>query len=124
MHVTKFKISSEATGKLKVAANRSGLTPNLLCRLAMTTSFESGPLQQIRSDLKDGQEFNAYTLFGSNQPIYLDMLRFIESQNGQHHLSDEDLLERLRHHIDRGIGQLSVRIKSPADVADLLSGES
>lgn len=123
MHVSKFKISAEATGKLRFAASRSGLTPNLLCRLAMTTSFEAGPLQQTRSNLKDGQEFNAYTLFGANQPIYLDMLRFVESRDGQHELSDDELLERLKHHIDRGIGQLSVRIKSPADVAELLSGE-
>jgi len=77
MHVSKFKISAAATGKLRVASNRSGLTPNLLCRLAMTTSFEAGPLQQVRTDLKEGQEFR----------------------------------------------QLSVRIKSPADVAELLSGE-
>jgi len=123
MHVSKFKISAAATGKLRVASNRSGLTPNLLCRLAMTTSFEAGPLQQVRTDLKEGQEFNAYTLFGANQPIYLDMLRFVETRDGQQDLSDAELLERLKHHIDRGIGQLSVRIKSPADVAELLSGE-
>jgi DNA sulfur modification protein DndE len=90
----------------------------------MTTSFEAGPLQQVRSDLKDGQEFNAYTLFGANQPIYLDMLRFVETRDEQHDLSDDDLLERLKHHIDRGVAQLSVRIKSAADVAELLSGES
>ena len=52
------------------------------------------------------------------------MLRFVETHGGQQELSDEDLLERLKHHIDRGIAQISVRVKSPADIADLLSGQS
>lgn len=124
MHVSKFKISASATGKMRNAAQRTGLTPNLLCRLAMMTSFEAGPIKQMRTDIEDGQEFNAYTLFGANQPIYLDLLRFVETHGGQQELSDEDLLERLKHHIDRGIAQISVRVKSPADIADLLSGQS
>lgn len=122
MHISKVKISAEASGKLKIAAQRSGLTPNLLCRLAMMSSFEAGPLSHLQTDLKDGQEFNAYTLFGANQAIYLDLLKYVETENGKADLTDEDLLERLKHHIDRGIKQLTVRIKSPADVAGLLAG--
>lgn len=122
MHISKVKISAEASGKLKIAAQRSGLTPNLLCRLAMISSFEAGPLSHLQTDLKDGQEFNAYTLFGANQAIYLDLLKYVETEEGKADLTDEDLLERLKHHIDRGIKQLTVRIKSPADVAGLLAG--
>ena len=122
MHINKVKISAEASGKLKIAAQRSGLTPNLLCRLAMVSSFESGPLTHIPSNLQDGQEFNAYTLFGANQAIYLDLLKYVEIGEGKVDLTDDDLLERLKHHIDRGMKQLTVRIKSPADVAGLLSG--
>ena len=124
MHINKVKISSEATGKLKIAAQRSGLTPNLLCRLAMMSSFEAGPLSHSQTDLKDGQEFNAYTLFGANQAIYLDLLKYVEIGKGETELSDEDLLERLKQHIDRGIRQLAVRIKSPADVAGMLAGNT
>tara|TARA_R110001599_G_scaffold261569_1_gene461990 strand:+ start:10289 stop:10666 length:378 start_codon:yes stop_codon:yes gene_type:complete len=122
MHISKVKISAEASGKLKIAAQRSGLTPNLLCRLAMMSSFEAGPLSHLQMDLKDGQEFNAYTLFGANQAIYLDLLKYVEIGKGKADLTDEDLLERLKLHIDRGIKQITVRIKSPADVAGLLSG--
>lgn len=122
MHISKVKISAEASGKLKIAAQRSGLTPNLLCRLAMISSFEAGPLSHLQTDLKDGQEFNAYTLFGANQAIYLDLLKYVETEKGKADLTDEDLLERLKHHIDRGIKQLTLRIKSPADIAGLLAG--
>ncbi|MEE9433714.1 MAG: DNA sulfur modification protein DndE [Sphingorhabdus sp.] len=122
MHISKVKISAEASGKLKIAAQRSGLTPNLLCRLAMMSSFEAGPLSHLQADLKDGQEFNAYTLFGANQAIYLDLLKYVETEKGKADLTEEDLLERLKHHIDRGIKRLTVRIKSPADVAGLLAG--
>ena len=37
---------------------------------------------------------------------------------------DTDLLERLRLHIDRGVRQLSVRLKSPADAAELIAGSA
>jgi len=123
MHVSKLRISSDSTGKLRVLAQKAGLTPNLLCRMAMMVSFEVGPLNQMRSDLEDGQEFNAYTLFGPYQPIFLDMLRYVEMKGRGEELSDDDLLERLKHHIDRGVRQLAVRIKTPVDAALLLSGE-
>ena len=124
MQVSKLKISADASGKLKMLKSRSGLTPNLLCRMAMMLSFEAGPLKQNLTNLEDGQEFNAYTLFGPYQSIYLDMLRFVEGERHGENISNEVLIEKLIHHIDRGVRQLSVRIKNPADAAMLLAGEA
>ena len=117
MHINKFRISASATGQVRVLAQRAGLTPNLICRMAMTTSFEAGPITGAPDEAAEGQEFNAYTLFGDFQPIYLDLLRFVEFG-----VEDGELHRKLRQHIDRGVRQLAVRIKSPDDAAELIAG--
>ncbi|RCK27751.1 DNA sulfur modification protein DndE [Thalassospira lucentensis] len=122
MHINKFRISPTATGHAKIVAQRAGLTPNLACRMAMLLSFEAGPVTGNSEDYQDGQEFNAYTLFGDFQPIFIDMLKFVEFGLEDVDVNESVLLERLRLHIDRGIRQLSVRIKSPADAAELIAG--
>lgn len=122
MQVSKFRISTAATGQVKIVAQRAGLTPNLVCRLAMLSSFEAGPVTGRSEETQDGQEFNAYTLFGDFQPIFIDMLKFVEFGLDGSDIEDSVLLERLRLHIDRGVRQLSVRIKSPADAAELIAG--
>ena len=123
MHISKFRVSTDATSRLRVLRQRAALTPNLLCRMAMAASFEEGPIGTIEKPMEEGQEFNAYTLFGTDQPIYTTLLRLVEAPNGEA-IDESDLTMRLRAHIDRGLRQLSVRIKSPGDAARLLSGRS
>lgn len=122
MHVSKFRISVEATGRLRVLRHRTGLTPNLICRMAIAASFEAGRIGPSL-DIELGQEFNAYTLFGADQPIYTTLLHWIETDDGET-VDDRELMQRLRAHIDRGLSAISVRVKTPGDVARLLSGET
>ena len=124
MHINKFRISAEATNRLRVLRQRAGLTPNLLCRMAMAASLEEGPVGAGANSSADGQEFNAYTLFGADQPIFITLLRIVEDGRGDGSISDEDLLDRLRAHVDRGIQHLSARVKTPSDVAHLLTGRA
>lgn len=119
MHINKFRISSNATNKIRVLRQKSFLTPNLLCRMAMTASLEQGTIGDAVKPEPDGQEFNAYTLFGADQPLFVTLLRMVEDEDGA--LSEDELLSRLRAHIDRGVQFLSARIKTPADVANLMA---
>ena len=89
----------------------------------MAVSFELGPIGPVSDKVEEGQEFNAYTLFGADQPVYTTMLRMLEEEAGTPPVDEADLAARLRAHINRGVGQLSVRIKTPSDVARLLAGE-
>lgn len=123
MHFSKLRVSTEATGRLRMLRQRSGLTPNLLCRMALTSSLESGPVGDMTPPEENGQEFNAYTLFGSDQPIFLSLLALVEQGEGNLDLDDDELMLRLRCHIDRGIGHIAIRIDTPADAARLLAGE-
>lgn len=124
MHINKFWISSEAAKRLRLLQQRSSLTPNLLCRMAMAVSFELGPIGAVPQKSQDGQEFNSYTLFGVDQPIYTSLLSLLESGSDTSPVEDAELVVRLRAHIDRGVAQLWVRIKTPSDAARLLAGES
>ena len=44
MRYSKLKISSDATSKLRSLRQRTGITPNLLCRIAIMSSLEEGPI--------------------------------------------------------------------------------
>ncbi len=85
------------------------------------TSLEEGPLRTIRAPDEEGSEFNAYTLTGEYGAMFAALLRWVEEgPEAANPLPDEELLTRLRGHIHRGVGTLSVRAKSPADILRLV----
>jgi DNA sulfur modification protein DndE len=121
MHYSKLKISSDATSKLRSIRQRTGITPNLLCRMAIMISLEEGPLGGAAIPDEDGSEFNAYTLMGEYGALIAALLRWVEEgQTGEVELPDDVLLDRLRGHIHRGVGSLAVRAKSPTDLLRLV----
>ena len=121
MRFNKLKISADATSRLRSLRQRTGLTPNLLCRAAIMLSLEEGPVGGMTTPDEDGQEFNAYTLTGDYNGLIGALLRFVEETEAgaERQLSNDELLGRLRFHIHRGVATLAVRAKSPADVARL-----
>ncbi len=121
MHYSKLRISGDATSKLRSLRQRTGITPNLLCRMAIMLSLEEGPLGGAAIPDEDGSEFNAYTLTGEYGALVAALLRWVEDDRASDvELTNEDLLDRLRGHIHRGVGTLSVRSKSPADLLRLV----
>lgn len=116
MQYSKLRVSAVATGKLRVLQQRSGLTPNLLCRYALLASLESGPIGNAPAPDEDGQEFNAYTLTGDQTQMLLAAVVFVESGATGKAPTAARTFELLRGHIHRGVGALSVRLKSPADL--------
>jgi DNA sulfur modification protein DndE len=117
MHYSKLRISLDATSKLRSLRQRTGLTPNLLCRIALMTSLEQGPLGGAPIPDEDGSEFNNYTLTGEYGALFAALLRWVEEgSQPESELGNDELLTRLRGHIHRGVGTLSVRAKSPGDI--------
>jgi DNA sulfur modification protein DndE len=97
----------------------AGLTPNLLCRIALVLSLDEGSAQGLSAPDEDGQELNRYTLTGEHDAVYTALLRFVEEAGEGESLSDEVLLIRLRSHIHRGLNALAVRAKSPLELTRL-----
>lgn len=124
MHYSKLKISKDATSRLRSIKQKTHITPNLLCRYALMQSLEDGPLGDIPLPDQDGQEFNAYTLTGELTELLLALVRSVEERAGEPALSDDALMARVRGHIHRGVGALSVRVKSPSDLVMLAAQAS
>lgn len=121
MHYSKLRISADAASKLRSLRQRTGLTPNLLCRIALMTSLEEGSLGPTRAPDEDGSEFNAYTLTGEYGAMFAALLRWVEEgATPEKPLENDELLSRMRGHIHRGVGTLSVRAKNPADILRLV----
>ena len=121
MNYSKLKISADAASKLRSLRQRTGITPNLLCRIAIMTSLEEGPLGGASIPDEDGSEFNAYTLTGDYGALIAAFLRWVEDDpEGREPLDNDALLSLLRGHIHRGVGALAVRAKSPADILRLI----
>lgn len=116
MHYSKLRISLDATSKLRHMRKSAGLTPNLMCRYALMTSLEEGPVGNVPPPDQDGQEFNAYTLTGELTELLLGLIRYVEEPVASRTLSESEVLDRLRTHIHRGVGAIAVRTKSPADI--------
>lgn len=121
MNYSKLKISSDATSRLRYLRQRTGLTPNLLCRIAIMLSLEEGPLGKAAAPDEEGSEFNAYTLTGEYGGMFAALLRWVEEGSAcKRPLENAELLKRFRGHIHRGVATLSVRAKSPAEVLRLV----
>jgi DNA sulfur modification protein DndE len=121
VHYSKLKVSADAASKLRSLRQRTGLTPNLLCRFAIMVSLEEGPIGTVPPPDEEGMEFNAYTLTGEFGALFASLTRSVEETASKATmLSDNELLVRMRGHIHRGVGTLSVRIKSPLDVLRLV----
>ena len=121
MHYSKLRISADATSKLRALRQKTGLTPNLLCRVALTTSLEQGPLGAAAAPDEDGSEFNAYTLTGEYGALFAALLRWVEEgPDPDEPLDDAALVALLRGHIHRGVGAISVRAKSPLELLRLV----
>lgn len=117
MRFNKVKISADAESRLRSLRQRTGMTPNLLCRMAIMLSLEDGPIGPGITTDDSGNEFNAYTLTGDHNALIFAMLRLVEEEAEGRRIPDDELLGRLRAHIHRGVATLSVRAKGPGDVA-------
>ena len=122
MSFNRIRVSAEATNKLKVLKARTGLTPNILCRLALTLSFSEPGLPNASTYDEQGQEFNRYTLTGEWDQLFIALLKERLSQDS---LDVElDLLPQFKSHLNRGVALLYSRIKSLSDLQGLLSAVS
>lgn len=119
MSFNRIYIGTDVDQKLRTLKGRTGLTPNLICRLGFCLSLaEPGiPDQKL---YEDGQtrEFNRYTLTGQWDIFFFALLRERLIEDG---LEPETELEaQFKAHLNRGVNILYHRVKSLEDLADLI----
>lgn len=117
MKLTKVRLTKDASNRLRFLAGRTGLTPNLLCRMGFCLSLEEPKAPNPDEFAEEEREFNRYTLLGEYDVLYVALLRQRLHQDG---LEPDRLEDHFRAHLNRGISLLQQRVRSVADLASLV----
>jgi DNA sulfur modification protein DndE len=118
MRFTKIRLTKDASNRLRFLAGRTGLTPNLLCRMGFCLSLEEPKIPDPGDFAEEEREFNRYTLLGEYDALYIALLRQRLHEDG---LEIDNLEGYFRAHLNRGISLLQQRVRSVADLANLIS---
>ena len=82
MRFTKIRLTKDASNRLRFLAGRTGLTPNLLCRMGFCLSLEETKIPNPSEFAEEEREFNRYTLLGEYDVLYIALLRQRLHQDG------------------------------------------
>jgi DNA sulfur modification protein DndE len=118
MNLNKIKISEDLTQKLRTLKSRTGLTPNILCRIGICLSLREPGCPPNPDADENGMEFNRYTLTGEYDTLFLSLLKEKNLQEGVR--NDESTTKTFINHIYRGVFLLYNRVKSLSDMSYLI----
>lgn len=116
MKLSRVKMSSDATFKLRSLQGKTGLTPNILLRIGFGLSLREKAFLNPSLYPEDGQELNRYTLTGEYDPGFVALLKTWGIKNNIP-MEDDSLVGYFRAHLNRGAIMLSMRVKSIVDLA-------
>ena len=121
MVFNRIYVGEEVDQRLRLLKTRTGLTPNLLCRLGFCLSLTE-PIVPDPELYAEGQarEFNRYTLTGQWDMFFFAMLKERQiTQDGSD--SEADLEAHFKAHLSRGINMLYQRLESLEDLANIIA---
>lgn len=108
----RVRISKRATDLLKQIKSKTGVTPNILCRMALSLSLEENHKANPDGTDLNGSEFNLPTLLGDASALYQALIRQAHGD-----LAPKDAQLILAAHIDNGVDKLK-RVKSAAELLE------
>ena len=122
MALNRIYVNEDVDWRLRVLKARTGLRPNLLCRLGFCLSLTEPGIPDLGL-YADGQarEFNRYTLTGEWDQFFFALLR---ERLVQDRLDVEANLEdQFKAHLSRGVLLLYQRVKDIKDLATLVKAQ-
>lgn len=117
MKLTRLRLTKDASNRLRFLAGKTGLTPNLLCRLGFCLSLSEPGMPNPNEYLDEDREFNRYTLLGEYDPLFVALLK---ERCRQDAVDLTRLPDYFRAHMNRGVLLLQQRVKGISDVAELV----
>lgn len=118
MSFNRVRISSQATVRLSILKGRTGLTPNILCRIGLCLSLSEPSIPDPEKYDDDGQEFNRYTLTGELDVLIFALIKERLIKDGLNPV--EDLITQFKAHLNRGAISLFDKVKYLGDIYELL----
>ena len=75
MQLKRIKMTTEASNLLRSFQGRTGLTPNIICRIGFCLSLRNTIIPDPNEYQEDDREFNLTTLLGDHEELYIALLR-------------------------------------------------
>lgn len=118
MNLNRLRVCEEADMRLRHLKARTGLTPNVLCRLGFCLSLRDPTSPDPDLYPEDGpREINRWTLTGQWDSLFVALLKERCAQDG---FTETDHEAQFRAHINRGILQLYKQVHSLEDLVRLI----
>ncbi len=120
MTFNRLYVGQEVDLRLKNLKARTGLTPNLICRLGFCLSLSEPGIPDPRL-YADGhvREFNRYTLTGQWDTFFFALLKERLIEDGLD--PNADLEPQFKAHLSRGVLLLYKRMKTLADLGNMVA---
>ena len=103
---------------MRFLAGKTGLTPNLLCRIGFCLSLNEPRVPNADEYPEDDREFNRYTLLGEHDALFVALLTERCKRDG---IERSNVEEQFRAHMNRGVMLLQLRVRNIGDIADLVT---
>ncbi len=118
MQLNRIRVCEQADNRLRQLKARTGLTPNLLCRIGFCLSLREPTVPNPEDyDENSPREFNRYTLTGQWNSFFVALLKERCRQDG---IPLADLETQFVAHINRGVLLLFQRVKDLGDLSRLV----
>lgn len=122
MNLNRLRVCEEADLRLRILKARTGLTPNILCRLGFCLSLKDPAPPDSSQYPEDGpREINRYTLTGQWDSLFVALLTERCAKDG---FGEPDYEDQFRAHINRGVLQLYKQMQSLGDLVRLMPAVS
>ena len=123
MKLNRIHVSEDSRNKLRILKGRTGLLPNVLCRLGLSLSLMEPGIPKPEDYTTDGSEFNRYTLMGEWDPLIVVLLKERCAADGLP-LDNDSLVKQFLAHLNRGVELLYARVRGLSDLVGLLPPKS
>ncbi len=120
MHLNRIRTSEDSRSKLSTLNARTGLFPNILCRIGVMLSLSEPNPPEVDVDESKGSELHRDTLMGEWDPLIVALLEEWCITNGIS-ADNDTLVKYFRAHLNRGVRLLYARVKRLEDLENLLS---
>lgn len=118
MKLNRITLSETSTRRLTTFKSRTGLTPNIGCRLALGLSLSQQKVPSLELHVDEtGQTINRYTLLGEHELILLSLFK---QWCHEHDISESEYEPYFIAHINQGVEMLINRIRGIQDFTNLL----
>lgn len=114
LSIRRVRFCVEADNRLKQLKSKTGITPNLLCRIGFCLSLEEPGVPNPDRYPEGPRDINRQTLMGQYDEVFEALLKQRVHEDG---LAQDCLDEQFHAHMNRGVILLSSRVRNLTDLA-------